>query len=155
MKQSSSARVTSGFSLIEILIAVTILGIIAAIAYPGYLSQVQSSRRTDAQASLAAFANAMERYYTNNGRYTGAAGTDASPADTGAPRIFATESPLDGGAKFYNLRINSATATTYTLHAIPKGGQADDKCGTLTLTQSGAEGVTDADSGVTAADCWR
>lgn len=155
MKQLTDTTRAAGFTLMELMIALAILGILAAIAYPGYQSQVQSSRRTDAQASLVAFANAMERHYTNNGGYTGAAGTDGTPANTGAPRIFATESPLDGGTKFYNLRINAATGTTYTLHAIPKGGQVDDMCGTLTLNQAGAKGITGADSGVTASDCWR
>ena len=153
--QQSPTQANAGFSLMEIMIALTIIGILAAIALPSYQESVRKGRRADAQSNLVAFANAMERHYTNNAAYTGAAGTDGTPANTGAPRIFATESPIDGGAKFYNLRISAATATTYTLQAVPKGGQADDKCGTLVLSQTGAKTVADADSGVTAGDCWR
>lgn len=153
--QNVTIRHSSGFTLIEVMIAVAIVGILAAIVFPSYQESVRKGRRADAQANLVAFANAMEKHYTNNAAYTGAAGTDGTPANTGAPRIFATESPLDGGAKFYNLRISAATATTYTLQAVPKNAQSGDKCGTLTLSQTGAKGVASADSGVTVADCWR
>ncbi|WP_431474728.1 type IV pilin protein [Marinobacter sp. KM021] len=122
-----------GFTLIELMIVVAIVGILAAIAYPSYQSSVEKSRRSDAQAALTAFSAAMERHYTDNGNsYLGAA---ASGADTGAPDIFPTQAPLDGSTKFYDLTIGAATRNTYTLVATPKGAQAGD--GALRLFSNG------------------
>ncbi|MGZ8163523.1 MAG: type IV pilin protein [Methylobacter sp.] len=143
-----------GFTLIELMIAVAITGILAAIAYPSYQDSVRKSRRADAKGALLGFANAMERRFTESNSYLGAAGTTATPADTGAPRIYSTQSPVDGGPAYYNLRINAATASSYTLYAAPTGVQTNDKCGTLTLTQTGARNITGQTTGITVADCW-
>ncbi len=124
----------AGFTLIELMIVVAIVGILAAIAYPSYQNSVQNSRRADAQSALTAFSNAMERYYTNNNNsYLGAG---PAGADTGAPTIFPTEAPLDGATKYYDLTINAGvTRNTYTLQADAKGAQADN--GDLRLLSNG------------------
>jgi type IV pilus assembly protein PilE len=109
---------SKGFTLIELVIALTVLGILAAIAYPSYQNQVAKSRRGDAQAALMAFANAMERYYTQNNTYAGAA--------VGAGGVFPAEAPVDGSNKYYDLSIPTATVSAYTLRAVPKNGQAGD-----------------------------
>ncbi|MGH8570020.1 MAG: type IV pilin protein [Gammaproteobacteria bacterium] len=147
----------TGFTLIELMVTVAIVGILAAIAYPSYLEQIRRTRRADAQGALLGLANAMERYFTENNRYTGAAGTTATPADTGAPRIYATQSPLDGTAKYYNLTISAAAAASFSLNAAPisTSAQNGDKCGTFTLTHTGARGISGGASGVTSADCWK
>lgn len=140
-----------GVSLIELMIVVVIVGIIASIAYPAYTEQVQKTRRADCSGALTGLGNAMERFFTVNSTYRGAA---ASGANTGAPAIYPTACPVDGGAATYNLRIQQANASTYTLRAIPIGPQADDKCGTLTLTNRGLKGITGQATGVTWQDCW-
>ena len=63
---------TKGFTLIELMIAVAIVGILAGIAYPSYQDSVRKSRRADAKGALLGFANAMERYFTENNSYLGA-----------------------------------------------------------------------------------
>ena len=118
-----------GFTLIELLIVIAIVGILAAIAYPSYQDSVKKSRRADAQAALQGLAQAMERHYTTQGTYTGA-------ANAGVPTIFSTKSPIDGTAVYYNLLIPSATTTTYIIGAEPTGAQADD--GVLLLKSTGA-----------------
>lgn len=143
---------SKGFTLVELMIVVAIVGIIAAFAYPSYREQVSQSRRGDCSGALVGLANAMERHYTINSTYLGAA---AAGADSGAPAIFPTSCPLDGGAPTYDLTITAATtASTFTVQAAPTGSQAGDRCGTFTLTNTGVKDVTGADSGVTWQECW-
>ncbi len=141
-----------GFSLIELLVVVAIAGIIAAFAYPSYLDQVRATKRSDCSGALVSLGSAMERFYTVNSTYQGAA---AGGANTGAPAVYSTRCPVDGGAQTYNLTIQAANASTYSLRAAPVGDQANDKCGTLTLTNTGLKGVVGADAGVTWQQCWR
>lgn len=143
-----------GFTLIELMITVAIVGILASIAIPSYQDSVRKSRRADAKAVLLGLANAMERHFTETNSYLGAAGTADSPADTGTPHIYSGQSPVDGGTVYYNLTINTATATAFMLHAAPAGAQSGDRCGTLTLTQTGTKGILNAAAGVVAQDCW-
>lgn len=141
----------AGFSLIELMIVVLILGILAAFAYPSYRDNVLDSRRAECSGTLSALANAMERFYSVNGSYLGAA---AGGANTGAPAVFGAACPADGGDATYNLTIAAATASTFQLQAAPVGPQADDDCGTLSLTNTGLKGVIGAAAGTTWQDCW-
>lgn len=138
-----------GFSLVELMMVVAIVGILAAIALPSYQDHVQKSRRQDAEAALMQFRQVMEKFYANRFTYEKAA-KDA--ANTGAPAIFPVSTPLDtagqdGATKYYDLAIESATKTSFKLKATPTGSQASDACGTLTLQSNGTRG-----SGGT--DCW-
>jgi type IV pilus assembly protein PilE len=148
----------SGFTLIELMIVVVVLGILASITYPNYMESVRKSRRADAKGALMGFANAMERHFTETNSYCNAAATTVGSCTdaTGVPKtsIYSSQSPVDGGTAFYNLRVGSATATTFTLTAAPTGPQTGDKCGTLTLAHTGAKGITGQATGITVADCW-
>lgn len=138
-----------GFTLIELMVTVAIIGILASIAYPSYQDSVMKSRRADAEGALLGLANAMERHFTETNSYLGA-GTTAG--NTGSPTIFSTTSPVDGGTPYYNLTISAAATSSYTLTAAPTGAQANDTCGSLTLTQTGVKGVNG--TGATVANCW-
>jgi len=138
----------NGFTLIELMVTVAIVGILAGIAYPSYQDSVMKSRRADAKGALLGFANAMERHFTETNSYLGAGTTNGN---TGIPTVFSATSPVDGGTAYYNLTINAATAGSYTLNAAPTGAQTNDKCGTLSLTQTGARGISTA---IPVADCW-
>ena len=132
----------NGFNLVELLVVVAIIGIIAAIAYPSYTEQVRKSRRAECAGAVTSLASSMERFFTVNSTYLGAADGDN---DTGAPAVYTTTCPVDGGTATYNLTISAATASTFTVQAAPTGTQVDDKCGTLTLTNTGLKGIADAD----------
>lgn len=123
-----------GFTLIELMIAVAILGIIAAIALPSYQEQVRETRRVNAQADLLELSSYMERFYTENFTYVGA----ALPFD---------ESPKEGDTKYYDLAIAASNATSYRLTAAPKNAQANDRCGTMGVNHRGEQ--TGAQN-----DCW-
>ena len=121
---------SAGFTLIELLIVIAIVGILAAIAYPSYQGAVIKSHRTDAMGDLINFQSAMERHYTVNNSYTGAAN---GGADTGSPNIFSTVSPSDGGTAVYNLTIFSAADASFAIRATPIAGLIQDGDGYLEL----------------------
>lgn len=138
-----------GFTLIELMIVVAVVGILAAIAYPSYQEHVKESRRSNARVDLLQLAQFMERYYTSNGRYTVTTASNAA-----GPALPYDESPKDGSAKYYDLSLlnNAAddlTTSAYTLQAVPKGVMNGDRCGTLTLTNAGVKGA-----GGDVDDCW-
>jgi type IV pilus assembly protein PilE len=162
MKKMKDMTQQHGVTLIELMVVMAIIGILAAIAYPNYHAYVIKSRRNDAQGALVSFANAMERYYTENYTYTGAA---SGGGDTGAPpsSLFPSQAPLDGSSKFYNLTIQKATDDCdgdstaddpcFTVRATPISttDQADD--GKLELDSSGAR-RWDKDNDGTLEDGW-
>lgn len=125
-----------GFTLIELMIVVAILGILTSIALPAYQQYVLRASRADAQAILMETAQYMERYFTTNNSYA-----DAAPVSTVSPK------GAGGGKIKYNIGFSEQSPTTYTLQAVPNGGQASDACGTMTVNQTGATGADGA-------DCW-
>lgn len=129
-----------GFTLIELMIVVAVIAILSAIAIPAYDGYVRRSYRAQAKADLTEIAQLAERYHTVNNSYVGF----AVPAALG-------QTPRSGGTARYLLQLNGVpTQRAYSLQAVPQGTQGRDACGTLSLNQAGAKGV----SGSTVADCW-
>lgn len=128
-----------GFTLIELMIAVVIIGILAAIAYPSYTAQVQKTRRADAQTALSQAALAMEACRADRATYTGCALPNASSDDG-----------------HYTLAVVvTGAGRGYTLTAAPAAGspQANDAaCTSLTLDSRSARGHTG--SAASAEVCW-
>ena len=134
-----------GFTLIELMIVVAIIGIISAIAYPSYNQYIVRSKRADGISALMLASQAMERFRSNP-PYSYKVGTDGT--DLGA--IFAIQVPVEGGTAYYDLALTS-DATSYTLTATPTGSMAGQD-GALTLTNTGAR--TWVDDSAASHDCW-
>ena len=126
----------AGFTLVELLITLAIVGILAGIAYPSYRDQVERTRRADAQAVLMQAAQYMERVYTEAGCYNDNAGTCDATTETFA--LPYSKSPIDGTATYYAVALSALTRSTFTLRATPQGSEAG--AGILELTSTGRRG---------------
>jgi type IV pilus assembly protein PilE len=151
----------SGFTLIELMVTVAIVGILASVALPSYLQYVARGKRADAKALLLANAQFMERNFTECNRYDQNGDPCTAITATSLPY---TKSPADGTAA-YTIDFGATstlTATSFTLSARRKAGgsMASDACGDLTYNELGQKGSGDYDGDGTAGDaddiaaCW-
>lgn len=125
-----------GFSLIELMIAVAIIGIITSIAYPSYQGFIASTNRGAAQADLMSLAAAMERHKAASFSYKGAA---VLAADTGKPAIFHQHSPSAElyASRKYDLFISEASGGAYLLEAKPVTGTSQAGDGNVAFYSDG------------------
>ncbi|MEH6824770.1 MAG: type IV pilin protein [Motiliproteus sp.] len=135
-RPSQASQEQAGFTLIELMITVAIAGILMAIAYPSYQQYLIDSRRTDARNALLAFATTMERYRSDNNSY------DNAHTGTGYPNppkstVFPSQTPIDSSDKLYNLTLQAADNSGYTLRATPMTGTGQDGDGFQELTSVG------------------
>jgi type IV pilus assembly protein PilE len=147
-RNSSSRR---GFTLIELVVAMVVAAILAAIAIPSYLSYTRQARRTDAKTALLDMASLEERYFSTQNVYS-ATSTDlgytgAWPVAVGSyyqiaqPTLIAATVPSAGSP--------AGTPATYSLTATPVGDQVNDTCQSFTVTSGGVQSSTPA-----GASCW-
>jgi type IV pilus assembly protein PilE len=137
-----------GFTLIELMITLAVVGVLGAVAYPSYLAQISKSHRSDATSALLATAQSLERFYSERSTYAGATLGAGCPGNVAAPSCVAAAASNNG---FYTIAITTQTAAGFTIQATPTGGQAGDACGSYTYDQTGTKGVTGA---LPAASCW-
>jgi type IV pilus assembly protein PilE len=145
MRRNLSGRKRGGFTLIELLIAVAVIAILTAIAYPMYQDQVRKSRRAAVKGSILQVSQFMERYYTENMRYSDSGGNTLSMSDVYNASFMEDPTTVE---RHYTLNLVS-TASNYTIQAVPKSGQSGDVCASLSLLSTGVRSTSSNHTG-----CW-
>ncbi len=139
--QGKQKHTLLGFTLVEILIAMAIIGILTTIAYPSYLNYVLKSRRSDALSTISQDQIILERCYAQNFAYNAACA--AMPA-------FPQTSPQG----YYTITLTNLSASTYTLTATPLGTQVKDTtCMSMSANQAGVKTALD-NSAAASPKCW-
>jgi type IV pilus assembly protein PilE len=136
-----------GFTLVELLITVTILSIIMAFAYPSYMDQVRRANRADAREALTLLTNEMERFFATNRTYTTDLTNFSLPVSGGV-----TTSKAGHYAIVATAGNTGTIASSYTLTATPMAGDIqanDDACPSLSVDSAGNFLPTPS-----ASDCW-
>lgn len=126
----------AGFTLIELMLVVALVGILAAMAYPSYQEQVRQTRRAEVAAVLLENAQLLERHFTRHGSYAEGAAALVSQSPAAGQAVFVISSAL--------------TADTYllTARAVPGGILAADACAHYSLNQAGQRMPAEI-------KCWR
>ena len=137
-----SIKKNRGFTLIELMVVVLVIGVLSAIVVPSYQSYVQRSQRAGAKSTLLEAAQFMERYRSSNFKYVDASGN--APALPSGLQISPNQ-----GTKRYDITLSAVNATSFTLTATPSGW-VDSLCGNLTLTNLGVKGQSAGDNAI----CW-
>jgi type IV pilus assembly protein PilE len=138
MNRNHPRSAAAGFTLIELMITVAIVGVLAAIAYPSYTQYVRKSNRTDATRTMMQGAQALQRCYSATYAYTGCAA--------------ATSGTSPGG--WYTVTV-TPTATSYTIIATPLGVQVKDTaCASFTLLSSGQQSALNSGGADATKTCW-
>lgn len=137
----ATRRKATGFTLIEVMIVVAIVGILTAIALPSYDEYIRRGHRADARAGLLQAQQWLERAATAVGTYP-----------TSLPDTLTWSGD---NSKRYTIAFKAGnTNAAYTLIATRRNSQAKDRCGDLTLTHNGIRNADNLASGVQASECW-
>lgn len=135
---------SKGFSLIELLVAIAVLGILAALAMPAYHSYRLRANRVEARVTLVEAAQLAERWFVRNNTYAG-----VDDVNTGDP-MFPATSPHG----LYTLAYNAPAAAAFSITATATGSQlGDSDCATLSINHLGQRSSSNA-QGIATQNCW-
>jgi type IV pilus assembly protein PilE len=148
-----------GFTFIELMVVIALVGLLAVIAIPSYQESVRKSRRAEVRAQLLEVAQYLQRFYSHNDSF---ATTKAGAAATIPSELAKVPRNAAPGSQSYDISFATPAAgainpglASFKIQAVRRaGGPMDgDKCGDFTLENTGARNVLKASD--TAANCWR
>ncbi|WP_423820886.1 type IV pilin protein [Salinisphaera sp. SPP-AMP-43] len=135
-----------GFTLIELMIVVAIIGILAAIAYPNYVDYIRSARRADAKSLILRAANQEEKIYTQTNAYTSGMDRLGLPSQT------------DNQAYAVAAQASGSNDQTFRITATAIGDQVNDECRVFSIDQTGAKtawsGTQTGQGDDVSDECW-
>jgi type IV pilus assembly protein PilE len=154
-----SPRQESGFTLVELVVAMLIASVLAAIAIPSYSNYVRKARRTDVKTALLDLASLEERYFTNNNVYTGDSASLGYAAGNNWPiaigSYYQMSQPDVSVTAVAPTATTSGTPARFTLSAVAIVDQLKDtQCRTFTVASDGTQTATDASGNVNTQTCW-
>lgn len=136
-----------GFTLIELMVVVAVVGILASIAYPSYAEYVAKSRRATMTAVLMQGQQWMERFYTENFSYYQVRGSSAVVSELFPAQLQQSPAPGEGGAQYsLAVTVDIDQPEVYVLKATRSGGMAADRCGDYQVDQYGRKKLENYDS---------
>jgi len=140
---------SKGFTLIELMISITIIGLLVAIAYPSFVRYVQDGWRITAQLCLLEIAQSMEQRYSTEFTFRLVDGSDTDKVDVLLEGGCATEGGMPARYRFsFNPALNVSGAASFAVQAVPLNGQVGDSCGQLSVDSQGVKGTVKA-------GCWQ
>lgn len=144
----AQTRSASGFTLIEVVVALAVVAITTSLAFSTYRRHVQRGHRVEAVQALLAGAAEQEKYHLAHGQYAGRLDAAVGADPPGIPVASATPRGR------YRLRIESADAASYRLSAERVDASGDPSCSRLSIDESGRRQASDASDRDTTASCW-
>ena len=142
-----------GVTLIELVVAVVIVGILASIAVPSYRNYVLRANRTEGRAALLALATAQEKFYLQCNTYTTDLDPDAA-TDCGTGNL---RFPSTSERGYYTITVTAADATGWSAEAEPAGNSPqgkDEKCQWFELTSTGTKSAKNSADALNNSECW-
>lgn len=138
---------STGFTLIELIVAIAIIGILLAVALPSYTIHLQRGKRSAAESFMQTLGNKEEQQMLNTRCYF------SYPTDTTcAPPAVTVPQEVSSNYTVTITASNTSTPPTYTITAAPTTAMNDTRCGTLTLVNTGTKNSSGTD---TVTNCWK
>ena len=146
------SRKEVGFSLIELMIAVVIVGVIATVALPAYQQQILKTKRKMGNGELLEVLARQEQFFVNNKQYAGTLDLLGYPANPYAIDSNGNSLAATAADRIFTIQLSSVTLSSFKVSALPQLAQTKDtSCGTLQISSTGVKTASSGNHSI----CWK